>query len=78
MSSRFEEKPGHVLGAVKVVAKGNKAIRVREEDGTEEWWPHSQIHENSEIWDESQIGEGAIMIVTKWIAKQKEREVEED
>ena len=76
--SPISEKPGHELGFVKVIAKGGKAILVREEDGTEEWWPHSQIHEDSEIWDESPIGDQGTMIVTKWIAKQKEREVEED
>ena len=31
-------------------------------------------HEDSEIWDESPIGDEGTMIVTKWIAKQKERE----
>ena len=76
--SPIPEKPGHELGVVKVIAKGPKALLAREEDGTEEWWPFSQIHENSEIWDDSKIGEEGKMIVTKWIAQQKEREVEED
>jgi len=76
--SPIPEKPGHELGVVKVIAKGPKALLAREEDGKEEWWPFSQIHSDSEIWDDSKIGEEGKMIVTKWIAQQKEREVEED
>ena len=76
--SPIPEKPGHELGVVKVIAKGPKALLAREEDGKEEWWPFSQIHSESEIWDDSKIGEEGKMIVTKWIAQQKEREVEED
>lgn len=37
------------------------------EDGTT-WVPQSQIHEDSEVWQE---GDSGNLVVTRWIAEQK-------
>lgn len=34
----------------------------------EVWFPHTHIHDDSEVWEAGQEGE---VVVTKWIAEQK-------
>lgn len=49
------------------LADTDKAILV-EIDGTQTWIPQSQVSENSEVWKK---GDSGILIITEWIAKQK-------
>lgn len=46
-----------------------KALLVEDEEGEEVWVPHSQIHDNSEIWDESKKGESGKLVISEWMAK---------
>lgn len=50
-------------------AQTDKAILV-EIDGVEYWIPKSQIHDDSEVFDDGQHKEGAL-VITEWIAAQK-------
>jgi hypothetical protein len=58
------------------VAKFEDVVAVKETgaavlcriDGAEHWIPKTQIHDDSEVWEEGQEGE---LVITEWIAKQK-------
>jgi hypothetical protein len=47
----------------------NAAILVEDEEGEEVWIPFAQIHDDSEIWNESKKGEKGKIVVSEWIAK---------
>ena len=40
-------------------------------DGVEHWFPKSQVHADSELFSDKQVGETGKLVVTEWIAKQK-------
>jgi hypothetical protein len=68
----FEDEYGEKLGYVRVIKETPKAILVKF-DGADifdepEWFPKSQIHDDSEVWREGQEGE---LIVTEWFAEQR-------
>ena len=49
-----------------------KALLVEDEDdedGEEVWIPHSQIHDDSELWDESKKGDRGKLVISEWMAK---------
>lgn len=50
---------------VEVIGATEKAIRVRFDDGREEWCPQSQVHEDSEVWKRGDTG---TLVVTEWWA----------
>jgi hypothetical protein len=52
-----------------VLRETEKAILVEMEDGEEIWFPQSQISANSELW---RAGQSGALVVSKWIAIQKE------
>ena len=39
-------------------------------DGEEYWIPHSQIHDNSEVFDAEGNSRGKL-VITEWLARQK-------
>jgi len=50
-----------------ILAKGEKSIRVRFDD-RDEWVPFSQIGDDSELWEDCEVGEEGDLIVTEWWA----------
>lgn len=57
-------------GEVTVLAATEKALRVTHEN-EEAWIPLSQIHDDSEIWKPSQIGETGVLAIPEWLAEKK-------
>jgi hypothetical protein len=47
----------------------NNALLVKDDEGEEVWIPFSQIHDDSEIWEDSKKGEKGKIVVSEWIAK---------
>lgn len=62
-----EEKEPVSFDDIKCERATGKAILV-EISGEEYWIPKSQIHEDSEVYDEGHEG---TLIITHWIAEQK-------
>lgn len=40
-------------------------------EGEEGWIPYSQIHDDSEVWLESEVGEVGELVVPLWIAEDR-------
>lgn len=55
---------------VEVIAKTDKAILVKYED-LEEWIAESLIHDDSEIWRNSNVGDEGILVIPEWLAENK-------
>jgi hypothetical protein len=56
---------------VTLKAKSTKAILVEDEDGNEVWIPNSQIDDDSEIWEDSELKEEGKLVISEWLATQK-------
>lgn len=56
---------------VTVSRKTDAALLVEDENGEEVWIPLSQIHDDSEIWDESKVGEQGKLVIPEWLATKK-------
>ena len=56
---------------VTVLRKTDAALLVEDENGEEVWIPLSQIHDDSEIWDESKAGEQGKLVIPEWLATKK-------
>ena len=56
---------------VTVLRKTDAALLVEDENGEEVWIPLSQIHDDSEIWDESKVGETGKLVIPEWLATKK-------
>lgn len=68
MSSKDDPIP---LTNASVLRGSKKAVLVRfEHDGKqrEEWFPLSQVHDDSEVWN---VGDEGVMLVKRWIASEK-------
>jgi Ser-tRNA(Ala) deacylase AlaX len=63
----IEEEPGIDIGPTKIKKETAAAILV-EIEGTEMWFPKSQIHEDSEIWQE---GDDGHLYITEWLAQKR-------
>lgn len=67
-----DDDEGVSLGTVTVVTRTDNAVLVRNSDDEEEWIPFSQVHDDSEIYeDNSQTGETGKLVITEWLAGQK-------
>lgn len=64
----MSEKEGVSLGEAKGIRCTDKALRVRLKNGTELWIPMSQIHDDSEVYDEEHEGN---LVVTQWWAEKE-------
>lgn len=64
----YEDDRFVVGGLFTVKRESAKAILVTDESGGEYWVPKGQIHPDSEVY---KAGTSGILIVTRWIAKQK-------
>lgn len=53
----------------KVLSATDKALLI-EIDGEEHWIPHSQIDDDSEVYDNKGNAEGTL-VISSWIAQQK-------
>ena len=62
---------GFDLGFVTVMRKTEKAIQVYSGDYGPVWIPFSQIHDDSDIFDNADDGDKGDMVVTQWFAEQK-------
>lgn len=68
---------GYEFGQVEVVTKTDKAILVRAKDndtieeGEQVWVPLEQIHEDSEIFEDSNEGEEGFFMTSMWLAKER-------
>jgi hypothetical protein len=54
-----------------VLRGSSKAVLVRfehEGESRTEWFPLSQVHDDSEVWN---VGDEGVMLVTRWIASEK-------
>ena len=61
---------GHSLGQARVIKDSGKALLVEAEElDTEEWIPKSQIHDDSEIYEDGQ--EPGELIVSIWLARER-------
>jgi Ser-tRNA(Ala) deacylase AlaX len=67
MDSIEEPEPGIDVGQTEIKKETVRAILV-EIEGTEMWFPKSQIHDDSEIWQEGDVGH---LYVTEWLAKKR-------
>jgi hypothetical protein len=47
------------------------ALLVEDEDGEEVWIPSSQVDDDSEIWDDSKVGEQGKLVIPEWLATKK-------
>ena len=56
---------------VTISRKTDAALLVEDENGEEVWIPLSQIHDDSEIWDESKVGEAGKLVIPEWLATKK-------
>lgn len=50
------------------VRQSGKAVLVHLPDGREEWFPVSQIDDESEVWNDDTDG---TLIISRWIAQEK-------
>jgi hypothetical protein len=57
--------------AVTLKAKSKAALLVEDEDGEEVWIPFSQIHADSEVWEDSEVGEEGKLVIPEWLATKK-------
>lgn len=56
--------------SVTVIRKSAKAILV-DYEGVEEWVPFSVIHDDSEVYHESNVGDVGILVIPEWLAEEK-------
>ncbi len=71
MPRREQSEGSTSLGQVTVRAKTDRALLCELPDGEEVWFPLSQIHDDSEIYDSAQIGDTGELVVSEWLARQK-------
>ena len=56
----------HSLGQGEAIRETDAAVLVMVEDLDEEVWiPKSQIHDDSEVWEDGHVGE---VVVSEWLA----------
>lgn len=65
-----DRDPGYSLGIQTVKRLTEKAF-LFEIDGEDVWIPKSQIHENSEIQEHALVTEEGELVITEWLAVQK-------
>lgn len=58
------------LGAGKVKKATDKALQVELETGETVWIPKSVIHDDSELYDESENNEGEVVVKNWWAEKE--------
>ena len=51
--------------------KTDAALLVEDEDGEEVWIPSSQLDDDTEIWEDSEIGEEGKLVIPEWLATKK-------
>lgn len=56
---------------VTLVRKTEAALLVEDENGEEVWIPLSQVHDDSEIWGDTEIGEKGKLVIPEWLATKK-------
>jgi hypothetical protein len=55
------------LGGVSVLKESEKALLI-DFEGEEHWIPKSQVHDDSDVYEEGDLG---TIIISRWIAGQK-------
>lgn len=55
-----------------LIKKTEKAIQVEVPKRGSFWIPESQIDDDSELWCSSKIGETGKLVISDWIAEQKD------
>ena len=55
------------VGDARVKHKTERAMLVVVE-GEEHWVPFSQIHDDSEVYSSSEVGETGDLVITEWLA----------
>lgn len=68
MRYRDDEPESHSCGHGEARKETNTALLVRHDDGEEVWYPKSQIHDDSEVYEEGHEGE---VVITYWLAKER-------
>jgi hypothetical protein len=59
-------------GTCTVLAHTTKAVKVDYEHADEpQWVPNSQIHDDSEVYNKTEVGETGNLIIPYWLAKAK-------
>jgi len=46
-------------------------VTLEDEDGEEVWIPISQLDDDTEIWEDSEIGEEGKLVIPEWLATKK-------
>jgi hypothetical protein len=57
-------------GDVTVLRHSGKAM-LCEYENEEAWIPYSQIHSDSEVWEETEVGEYGKLVIPLWLAEKK-------
>lgn len=57
-------------GEVTLLRKSAKALLV-DREGDEQWVKNSQIHDDSEIYEETQLKESGELVIPTWLAEKK-------
>ena len=60
---------GYIVGTGEVVGQNEYSLLFRmDNDGTEDWYTTSQIHDDSDV---KGLGDYGTLIISTWLAKQK-------
>jgi len=71
MARGYRDEDGEQLwrqGGTECIAETDHAILVRLQDGDEQWFPKSVVHDDSEVFEKGQTGE---IVVSGWFAEKQ-------
>lgn len=54
---------------ITVKHKTEKALLIENGEGEEHWIPFSQIHDDSEIYENAKKGDQGKLVISEWLAK---------
>lgn len=68
-----EDEEGVSLGMATLEHKTERALLVviHDRDGEKRWIPLSQIHADSELWGDSEVGDTSALTITQWFAEKE-------
>lgn len=65
---RDDDQPPWRQSGVKCIQERGKAIQVRLQDGDEQWFPKSVLHDDSEVYE---LGHEGTIVVQVWFAEKE-------
>lgn len=64
------DSEGFEVGKVTVTGSTDKGLWV-EREGEQEFYPFSQIHDDSEVYSTKQKGETGLLVISQWLATER-------